>query len=381
MLDGHLVDVRLHYRLGRRYATTVSDLGRYVWMLMTKTRFCRLYLVCSILLILLAGCQIDSESQTQVVKETADVLPTLEATVLLTATVEIAVEVRPQPTPTATVTQVHTLTEMPSPTATSTPFLCPYLRGQTISDSLWSTAMVEQVSFLVHLPPCYEDFTDRAFPVIYLFHGWPLNEWHWINLGMREWGDDWISRGLSGPFIMVLPGLDPDGRYVHSSGGDHSFEGFVVNELVSYVDQTYRTVQQPWGRAVGGISRGGVWALEIAMRHQDIFGSVGGHSPALALNRPLPQYDPYLLAREDVSALRFYLDAGDADWARAGTLRLRDLLLEYGADVTYEDHSGGHVDALWSGAIADYLAFYTAPWPLSYEALPVWGSPANGAGE
>lgn len=235
--------------------------------------------------------------------------------------------------------------------------------------------MGEPVRFLVHLPPCYHEYPTKAFPVLYLFHGWPLNEWHWDNLGIDEWRDDWISRGLSGPFLVVLPGVGSDGRYVHSSGGDGSFEGFVVNELVPYVDSAYRTIHTPSGRAVGGISRGGVWALEIAMRHQDLFGSVGGHSPALALNRPLPQYDPFLLVREDVSALRFYLDAGDGDWARGGAIQLRDALLEVGADVTYQVHEGGHVDDLWESGIPDYIAFYSGVWPSSHAMLPEWENP------
>jgi enterochelin esterase-like enzyme len=143
------------------------------------------------------------------------------------------------------------------------------------------------------------------------------------------------------------------------------------------VDRTYRTWREPAGRAVGGISRGGVWALEIAMRHQDLFSIVGGHSPALALNRPLPQYDPFLLIDQEqgVSGLRFYLDGGDRDWARAGAIRLRDRLLAADADVTYEVHTGGHVDELWRSAVPDYLKFYTKTWPSTYRALPWWQPP------
>jgi enterochelin esterase-like enzyme len=169
-----------------------------------------------------------------------------------------------------------------------------------------------------------------------------------------------------------MPGVGSDGRYVHSSGGPYSFEGFVVDELVPYIDANYRTWREPAARAVGGISRGGVWALEISMRHQDLFGIAGGHSPALALNRPLPQYDPFLLIDEGVEGLRFYLDAGDGDWARAGAIRLRNALEEAGADVTYEVHTGGHVDELWAGGVPDYIAFYSETWPVSYEALPAW---------
>jgi len=279
--------------------------------------------------------------------------------------VETTADPGPTPQPTATA----------SPEPTPTPAFCPFLSGRSESGSFRSTAMGEDVRYLVHLPPCYDEYPDRAYPVLYLFHGWPLDERHWDDLGIDEWSDDWVSRGLIGPFLIVLPGVSQDGLYVYSSGGSGSFEGFVVDELVPLIDVTYRTVRAPAGRAVGGISRGGVWALEIAMRHTDVFAAVGGHSPALALNRPLPQYDPFLLAGTATTGLRYYLDAGDADWANAATIRLRDLLIELGANVTYDVHPGGHVDALWSSSIPDYLTFYAAMWPGSAHALPVWSPP------
>ncbi len=233
--------------------------------------------------------------------------------------------------------------------------------------------MGETVRYRVHLPPCYEYYDDRAFPVLYLLHGWPMSEQHWDALGIDELADDWISRGVVGPFIIVMPGVSAEGRYVHSSGGERSFEGMVVYELLPMIERTYRVWRDPRGRAIGGISRGGVWALEIAMRHPDVFSIVGAHSPALALNRPLPQYNPFLLAkRENFSAMRVYLDAGDADWARASTIKFRDVLQKQGVDVTYQMHKGGHVDALWQGALEDYLTFYTLTWPSSFDALQPW---------
>jgi len=235
--------------------------------------------------------------------------------------------------------------------------------------------MREQVRFLVHLPPCYDDYPDKAFPVLYMLHGWPLDERHWITLGIDELADDWVSRGIAGPFIVVLPGVGSDGLYVNSSGGAWSLEGMFVDELLPLVDQTYRTWRDPAARAIGGISRGGVWSLEIAMRHQDLFSIVGGHSPALALNRPMPQYDPFLLAKEGTTGMRIYLDAGSLDWARASTLQFYDVLVEYGADVIYQVHEGGHVDALWRGGLVDYIDFYTLTWPRSFDDLPLWEGP------
>jgi enterochelin esterase-like enzyme len=331
---------------------------------------------------MVSACQPRAEQSV----EAGGITPVATVTLSVAPTATIAGEMGVPPVPTATpsAAAAETPSPVPSPTATATPtpFVCPHLQGRTESGALDSTAIRERVRYLVHLPPCYDQYPDKAFPVIYLFHGWPMNEWHWNDLGMGDWSDDWVSRGLVGPFLLVMPGVSQDGLYVYSSGGSNSFEGFVVDELVPHIEGLYRTVQEPAGRAVGGISRGAVWALEIAMRNQEIFGIVGGHSPALALNRPLPQYDPYLLARQGVSGLRIYLDAGDGDWARAEAIQLRDLLIELEADVTYQLHSGGHVDELWSGAIPDYIRFYTAAWPRSYDALPAWqGVPADPAEE
>jgi len=231
----------------------------------------------------------------------------------------------------------------------------------------------EKINYLVHLPPCYEYYAERAYPVLYLFHGWPMDEQHWANLGLFDIADTWIVQKLVGPFIIVLPGVEnPDGLYVNSSGGAQSFEGMIVAELLPRVDGMYRTIREPWARAVGGISRGGVWSLEIGLRNPELFEIVGGHSPALSLNRPYPAYDPYTLGRNGAPGQRLYLTAGDADWARAGAITLRDFLLESGADVTYQVHTGGHVDELWTLGLPDYVTYYTATWPQEAELLPMW---------
>ncbi len=233
--------------------------------------------------------------------------------------------------------------------------------------------MDEEVRYIIHLPLCYNAWPDRAFPTLYLLHGWPMDEEHWRTLGITAIADEWIREGWCGPFVIVLPGVtEPNGLYVNSSGGSASFEGMVVEELVPMVDLHYRVWREPAGRAIGGISRGGVWALEIGLRHPELFGTVGGHSPALALNHPLPQYDPFRILETISPTQRIYLDAGDADWARAATIRFRDALQEAGFDVTYQVHHGSHVDETWQMALPDYLRFYTEPWPRSAEALPYW---------
>ena len=274
------------------------------------------------------------------------------------------------PSPTATETPVPTWTptpQVPAPTATAglttSAWLETYtLAGRIEQGSYASTVTARQEPYRVYLPPGYDE-QDRRYPVLYLLHGWPYDESHWDVLGVDETADARIVDGTLNPFIIVLPGADSGGLYVTTSGGPGSFEEQLVNELIPHIDATYRTVQTREARAIGGISRGGVWSLEIAFRHPDGFAIVGAHSPALSANRAPPVYDPFVLLREPgVAGLRIYLSAGDADWARQATANLHEALEREGLNSQLALHDGSHRDELWRAHVGDYLAFYAAGW-------------------
>ena len=261
-------------------------------------------------------------------------------------------------------------TEPPAPTATTettelttSTWLENYvLAGRIEQRSYPSSVTARQEPYRVYLPPGY-DQQDRRYPVLYLLHGWPYDESHWDLLGADEAADARIVDGRLNPFIIVMPGADSGGLYVTTSGGPGSFEEQLVNELMPHVDATYRTVQTREARAIGGISRGGVWSLEIGFRHPDAFAIVGAHSPALSANRAPSVYDPFTLLREpEVNGLRIYLSAGDADWARQATVNLQEALEEEGLNSQLAIHDGAHRDELWRGQVAEYIAFYAAGW-------------------
>jgi len=233
------------------------------------------------------------------------------------------------------------------------------------SGTYYSQVLNREMPYRIYLPPCY-GILERTYPVLYLLHGHPYDEYHWERLGIAGVADAGIRSGAYPPLIIVLPNGDPapEGLYVNSSGGDNSVEGLIVNELIPHIDATYTTWAAREGRAIGGISRGGVWSLEIGFRHPDLFAAVGAHSPALAVNYPHPMYDPFNLLREPmVGFLRIWLDAGDADWARGGTEQLAQALSAQGLAYEYVTGEGSHSDGYWSQMLPAYLAFYTARWP------------------
>jgi enterochelin esterase-like enzyme len=284
--------------------------------------------------------------------------------------------IHPTPTPTQTSTPMPVLSEAEGPTptpaqetsapaaeATETPTMPP-LAGRMEQHTYFSQVSGQEESCQIYLPPDY-DQTDRRYPVLYLLHGWPYAAADWDSLGVEEVADASIQAGTLPPFIIVLP-RSSERMYNNTAGGDQSFEGQVISDLIPYVDATHRTMASRDGRAIGGISRGGVWSLEIAFRHIDLFAAVGTHSPALKDNMAPTVYDPfYLLQHPDVASLRIYVSAGDTDWASPAARSLHEALDERSIPHQFIVHLGGHAAALWTTNLAEYLAFYTAGWAAS----------------
>jgi enterochelin esterase-like enzyme len=165
------------------------------------------------------------------------------------------------------------------------------INGTLIVDSMISEALGHQVRpFLVYLPPSYNAPRGRRkhYPVLYLLHGTPGKDLDWISGGRAtESADVLIATKKIPELIMVFP--DGNGELEGSSEWGNSYdqrqmmETFVASELVRYVDKHYRTIADTAHRAIGGLSMGGFGAMNIAIHHPDVFGSVislGGYYKA-----------------------------------------------------------------------------------------------------
>ena len=297
------------------------------------------------------------------------------------ATQDIIINIAPTPSPVPTILPTVTplsvspamaapipLTAMPATTTASIAAVaklttaCVETQGALQEGFYKSQILERRQHYFIYLPPCYDSASDTRYPVVYLLHGVPMDDHHWLDEGIVEMADKLIGTGELPPFLIVMPRGDSS-IYTNSSGGDSSFEGVFVNDLIPFIDSTYRTLADAEHRSIGGISRGGVWALEIAFTHPDLFNSVGGHSPALSVNRAAPAYDPVDLAKSaPIDKLRIFLDAGDTDWTRYETLELSKVLNERHIPHTFTLGSGIHDYPYWASQVEAYLKFYGAPW-------------------
>ena len=136
----------------------------------------------------------------------------------------------------------------------------------------------------IYLPPSYDTHPERRYPVAFVLTGFTgrgrmlLNDSPW-SPALDERMDRLITAG-SAEMILVMP--DCFTRYGGSqylnSGATGRYEDHLIEELVPFVDQRYRTLAAREHRGVVGKSSGGYGAIVQAMRHPEIFGAVGCHS-------------------------------------------------------------------------------------------------------
>ncbi len=132
----------------------------------------------------------------------------------------------------------------------------------------------------VYLPPGYEQ-SDSRFPVVYCLTGFTgrgkmlLND-NAFAPNLAERMDALISENKIKPMIAVMPDCFTyygGSQYINSSAtGD--YEDYLTEEIVLFVDENFRTINDKNSRAVMGKSSGGYGALICGLRHADQFGLV-----------------------------------------------------------------------------------------------------------
>jgi enterochelin esterase-like enzyme len=286
---------------------------------------------------------------------------------LMVSCVKATPEVIPSNTPVLSPTLRQTVKPEPTSTLTVTPSpssepKCDALTGH-IEETSYRGVLVEgDVPVRVYLPPCYETEGQR-YSVLYVLHGYPLDEKHWEDLGIIQIVEEGFREGNWKPFLIVMPRI-PDPVNTKSDGGPGSYEEEMLSGLVPYVEGNFRTIGSKSNHAIAGVSRGGVWALEIGLRNADWFDTVAALSPALHVNQPRPAYDPFNLIRSETELPgHIFLSAAESEGGfRTKTEELSQIMEALGIQHTYLLTPGVHEDATWKDIMQDLILFITSAW-------------------
>jgi putative tributyrin esterase len=297
----------------------------------------------------------------------------------------------------------------------------PTAAGKVVTTRFDSAALGVEKDVVVYLPAGY-DTSGKRYPVYYYLHGLGGDETNWTDGGKL----DETADALGIEAIIVMPDGD-DGFYADSAkpvdfdacmkdGAGlffperkrkdtcvraSKYETYITEDLVSYIDTTYRTLATREGRAIAGLSMGGFGALQLGMRHPDMFVAAASHSgvDALLYGGPIPyakgkvtpitdvkkwgdgmgpfgawirgifgpdlagwqRYDPATLVTklDPKTGPALYLDCGTEDefMLHNGMQYVHDLLVERGIEHAYYIGPGRHNFSLWSVRAKHSLAW------------------------
>jgi S-formylglutathione hydrolase FrmB len=137
----------------------------------------------------------------------------------------------------------------------------------------------------IYTPPGYDEDAGRRYPTVYVLQGYCGKVTDWANRipysqPFPELADQLFAAGGAPPAIVVY--VDAWSRYGGSqyvdSAGTGKYHSYLCDEVVNYVDRSYRTLAAPAHRAICGKSAGGFGAMITPMLRPDLFGALATHA-------------------------------------------------------------------------------------------------------
>jgi len=245
---------------------------------------------------------------------------------------------------------------IPFPTATRRP-ACLTQPGRIERAEVEHPGLTRTLPYRLYVPACAGEPGFERMPVLYLLHGLTYDDSQWERLGVPAAADELIAAGLAPPFLVVMPW--------ERSGLD--LEVAITQALLPEVEARFPSAGGRQSRAIGGLSRGAGWALRIGLKHPELFGAIGLHSPAV-LSPDLFYLADWAEAIPAGDNPRLALDIGEKDPLRPKALELAAALNDLGLTVALTPNPGQHTESYWAEHVAEYLAWYVQAWQVTAAA-------------
>ena len=239
---------------------------------------------------------------------------------------------------------------------------------------------------VVYLPPSYQKEQTRKYPVFYLISGTTDTEEVYYKVGRANYIlDNLIAEGKAEEMIIVLPygnpykllAAPPDFSKIPMTGfGGDVFSRDLTTDLMPYVEQHFRTINDADHRAIGGFSRGGNQALANGLLNLDKFSYLCSYSSFTSTDLP-KVYDNAADTNSKIHL--FWLGVGTDDFLYGNARDYMEFLDKKGIRSVKEFTSDkfGHT---WMNA--KYFLSQTLPLlfkPEAAEAAMKKGKPAPAA--
>ena len=146
--------------------------------------------------------------------------------------------------------------------------------------------------YYVYTPPGYDPKAKKPYPVLYLLHGWSDGAVGWSAVGHANFiFDNLLAQGKIKPMVVVMPYGYGDTSFLNDFRvwGDpvpvaHNtalFTKALLTEVMPRVEADYNIARDREGRAISGLSMGGLESLDVGLTNTDKFAWIGGFSSAI----------------------------------------------------------------------------------------------------
>ena len=203
----------------------------------------------------------------------------------------------------------------------------------------------------VYTPPGYDKNRATRYPVLYLFHGANADENAWYRLGRANLIlDNLLASGKAQSFIVVMPfgyGVAPGGPQADNTA---RFGKDLLEDVIPYIESTYRTLANRDNRAIVGLSMGGGQALNIGLNNIDRFGYVGGFSAAIGNAANFPKTYAKLVDNggESNGKLKLlWIGCGTEDSLFGASRNFSEWLTANKITHTFRETDGAHTWIVW----------------------------------
>lgn len=207
------------------------------------------------------------------------------------------------------------------------------------------------IRYWVHVP----EGAEGDLPVLYVTDGKSYKE----SGGIVEISESLIQRNvIQSHIIVMVDAFDPIKSSLNRRNSQFlcnpDYVRFYRDELIPAIDNRYHTTKSRKGRAILGLSFGGLNSMYFALHANDIFGKIGIQSPA-----PHPCPDIYTDFEEaDKLPIDIFLSTGTVNDKARDTRRLKSILDRKGYSFKYMEVAEGHNWRNWRPLLDDVLIYF-----------------------
>jgi S-formylglutathione hydrolase FrmB len=228
-----------------------------------------------------------------------------------------------------------------------------------------SSALNRDMPYRVVLPANIA--SGERLPVVYLLHGWGGSFRDWTN-------DSDVAKFAEQGLILVMPEGNSSYYANAAKAPEDRYEDYIVKDLITDVEGRFPAAVGKPNRAIIGISMGGFGAVNLSIKHPDLFVFSGALSPAIDVpRRPFSikrigqwrehssifgswgtktrrDNDPYVLVQTvDPTQTPFiFLTCGEQEGLLPANRKFAKLLAQFHFRYEYHPSPGGHDWNQWN---------------------------------